>query len=67
MRIPREAFIHVLDMEERKEVDDTWSAFYHNMCLLTKKLKEEMETGEDSPRAPYVRFLKSQQRGESKY
>jgi len=64
MRIPREAFIHVLDMEERKEVDDTWSAFYHNMCLLTKKLKEEMETGEDSPRAPYVRFLKSQQRGQ---
>lgn len=61
MQIPREAFIQVWDT--KREVDDSWEVYYHNFCLLAKKLKKEMLLGEDSEYAPYIRYLKHQATG----
>mmetsp|Transcript_15209 Transcript_15209/g.32161 ORF Transcript_15209/g.32161 Transcript_15209/m.32161 type:complete len:410 (+) Transcript_15209:84-1313(+) len=62
MQIPPSAYIEVWG---GKLVDDeSWDVYYHNMCLLSKKLETEMHLGDESLYAPYIRFLNKQAKGQ---
>jgi len=64
MIIPTECYIQIHSAEDMN-IDEGWEEPYHkNLCNLSHKLMKEMKLGEESNYAPYIAYLKTQERGQ---
>jgi len=61
--VPRSLYIALSNPLPIDSSDDAWY-YYTNYCELSKKLKTEMEKGDASEYAPYIRYLKKQKPGQ---
>jgi len=61
--VPRSLYIALSNPLPIDNSDDAWY-YYTNYCELSKKLKTEMEKGDTSDYAPYIRYLNKQKPGQ---
>lgn len=67
-RVPRECYIQVSDQDVKAmssdSIEQELKAYNHNLCKLAHNLMEEMELDKNSEYAPFIAYLKTQQRGQ---
>lgn len=67
MDVPRGCYIEVWDEAKDMNIDgmeESLNAYHENLCMLSHKLRKEMELGKDSEFAPYIAYLETQKSGQ---